>query len=53
MSVKSTDYKVGDKYTTQKSKVEGTIVEIKRLANDTVRIKLDVAGQTRYTTWKF
>ncbi len=53
MSVKASDYKVGDKFTTQKSKVTGTIVEIKPLDNSTVRVKLDVEGKTRYTTWKF
>jgi hypothetical protein len=45
-------YKVGDLYTSQKSKVTGTIAEIIPNANGTVRVKLDVQGATRWTTWK-
>jgi len=51
MTVSTATYKVGDTYTSQKSKVTGTIQEIKPLANGNVRVKLDVAGTTRYTTW--
>jgi hypothetical protein len=51
MSVATATYKVGDTYTTQKSKVTGTIVEISPLANGNVRVKLDVNGSHRYTTW--
>jgi len=51
MSVATATYKVGDLYTTQKSKVTGTIAEITPLANGNVRVKLDVNGQSRYTTW--
>jgi hypothetical protein len=51
MSVATSTYKVGDLYTTQKSKVTGTISEITPLANGNVRVKLDVNGQARYTTW--
>jgi hypothetical protein len=51
MTVSTATYKVGDTYTSQKSKVTGTIQEIKPLANGNVRVKLDVAGATRYTTW--
>jgi len=49
---KSALYKVGDTYTSQKSKVVGTIKEIVPNANGTVRVKLDVNGDTRWTTWK-
>ena len=52
MSVATATYKVGDTYTTQKSKVTGTIVEINPQANGNVRVKLDVNGSTRWTTWK-
>jgi hypothetical protein len=52
MTVAQALYKVGDTYTSQKSKVTGTITEIKPNANGTVRVKLDVAGATRWTTWK-
>jgi hypothetical protein len=51
MSVATATYKVGDTYTTPKSKVTGTIVEISPLANGNVRVKLDVNGSHRYTTW--
>jgi predicted lipoprotein len=51
MSVATATYKVGDTYTTQKSKVTGTIQEINTLSNGNVRVKLDVNGSTRYTTW--
>jgi hypothetical protein len=51
MTVTNT-YKVGDLYTSQKSKVTGTILEISPTAKDTVRVKLDVNGNTRWTTWK-
>jgi len=51
MSVATSTYKVGDLYTSQKSKVTGTIVEINPQANGNVRVKLDVNGTPRYTTW--
>lgn len=52
MSVATATYKVGDTYTTQKSKVTGVIQEITPNANgQSVRVKLDVNGATRYTTW--
>ena len=51
MAVATATYKVGDTFTTQKSKVTGVITEITPQANGNVRVKLDVAGQTRYTTW--
>ena len=51
MSVATATYKVCDLYTTQKSKVTGTIVAIEPQANGNVRVKLDVNGSSRYTTW--
>ncbi len=51
MAVATNTYKVGDLYTTQKSKVTGTILAIDPQANGNVRVKLDVNGNTRYTTW--
>jgi hypothetical protein len=51
MAVATNTYKVGDLYTTQKSKVTGTISEIIPQANGNVRVKLDVNGTPRYTTW--
>ena len=53
MTVATATYKVGDLYTSQKSKVTGTILEIApSTKGDTVRVKLDVNGNTRWTTWK-
>jgi Tfp pilus assembly protein PilZ len=52
MAVSTATYKVGDLYTSQKSKVTGTILEISPAKNgETVRVKLDVNGNTRWTTW--
>ena len=52
MAVANATYKVGDLYTSQKSKVTGTILEIApSKSGDTVRVKLDVNGNTRWTTW--
>jgi hypothetical protein len=51
MSVATATYKVGDTYTSQKSKVVGVIKEIVPTDKNTVRVKLDVAGATRWTTW--
>lgn len=51
MSVATATYKVGDTFTTQKSKVTGVIKEITPQANGNVRVALDVNGTTRYTTW--
>jgi hypothetical protein len=52
MAVATATYKVGDLYTSQKSKVTGTITEIKpNKDGQSVRVKLDVAGTPRWTTW--
>ena len=51
MAVSNALYKVGDTFTTQKSKVTGTITEIKPNANGSVRVRLDVEGKPRWTTW--
>jgi len=52
MAVNTATYKVGDLYTSQKSKVTGTITEIKPNTDGTsVRVKLDVNGTPRWTTW--
>jgi hypothetical protein len=52
MSVNTNTYKVGDLYTSQKSKITGTIQEITpNKDRQSVRIKLDVDGKVRYTTW--
>ena len=51
MSVSVATYKVGDTYTSQKSKVTGVIKEIVPQANGNVRVRLDVEGKTRWTMW--
>jgi hypothetical protein len=52
MAVNTATYKVGDLYTSQKSKITGTIQEITpNKDGQSVRIKLDVDGKVRYTTW--
>ncbi len=52
MSVATNTYKVGDLYTSQKSQVTGVIQEIVPAKNGTsVRVKLDVNGSSRWTTW--
>jgi len=52
MSVSVATYKVGDTYTSQKSKITGVIKEIVPTNKNTDRVKLDVNGATRWTTWK-
>jgi transposase len=52
MAVSVATYKVGDTYTSQKSKVTGVIKEIVPTNKNTVRVRLDVNGETRWTTWK-
>jgi hypothetical protein len=44
--------KIGDTFTTAKSGVKGTIAEVVKNDNGSYRIKLDVEGQTRWTTAK-
>jgi hypothetical protein len=51
MSVATATYKVGDTYTSQKSKITGVIKEIVPTNKNSVRVKLDVNGATRWTTW--
>jgi ABC-type molybdate transport system ATPase subunit len=51
MSVANSLYKVGDTYTSQKTKVSGVIKEINPQPNGNVRVRLDVEGKTRWTTW--
>ena len=41
---------IGQSFTTQKSGVSGTIQEIVENKNGSLRVRLDVAGQPRWTT---
>ena len=51
MAVATATYKVGDLYTSQKTKQTGVIKEIVPQANGNVRVRLEVEGKTRWTTW--
>lgn len=44
-------YKVGDLFTSAKSQVTGVIVEIVPVRHDLVKVKLNVDGVLRWTTW--
>ena len=48
----ATTLKLGDTYTTNNSKVVGVIKEIVKNANGSSRVRLDVGGETRWTTAK-
>lgn len=41
---------IGETFTTQKSGVSGVVQEIVENKNGTFRVRLDVAGQPRWTT---
>jgi hypothetical protein len=43
---------VGSQFTTAKSGVTGTVQEIVKNDNGSMRVRLDVAGQPRWTTVK-
>jgi hypothetical protein len=43
---------IGQTFTTQKSGVSGTVQEIVENANGSLRVRLDVNGQDRWTTVK-
>ena len=45
-------YQVGDLFTTSKSKVTGTIKEIIPNSSGSVRVRLEVDGKPRWTTYK-
>lgn len=44
-------YKIGDLYTSSKSRITGVIQEIEIVKSDLVRIRLNVEGVDRWTTW--
>jgi hypothetical protein len=53
MTIENKTYEVGDLFTTQKSKVTGTIKEINPINASTTRVLLDVEGKERWTTVSF
>lgn len=44
-------YKIGDIYTSLQSHISGTIQEIDIVKSDLVRIRINVDGVDRWTTW--
>lgn len=50
MTIANKVYQVGDLFTTQKSKVTGTILEIAPINSMLTRVRLDVNGSERWTT---
>jgi len=49
--MKTNKYEIGNLYTTTKSGLTGTIKEIVVIRPDLVKVRLDVNGKTRWTTW--
>ena len=52
MTINGKTYEVGDLFTTQKSQVTGVIKEIVPNSSGSVRVRLEVDGQPRWTTFK-
>jgi hypothetical protein len=52
MTANGKTYQVGDLFTTSKSQVTGVIKEIVPNASGSVRVKLEVDGEPRWTTFK-
>jgi hypothetical protein len=44
--------KIGDTFTTAQSKVSGVVKEVVKNPSGSVRVRLDVEGETRWTTIK-
>lgn len=44
-------YTIGDLFTSTKSQVTGVIQEIVPVREDLVKVRLDVDGESRWTTW--
>jgi hypothetical protein len=44
-------YTIGDLFTSTKSQVTGVIEEIVPVRSDLVKVRLNVEGETRWTTW--
>ena len=50
MTLENKTYQIGDLFTTQRSKVTGTIKEIVNVKPNQNRVKLEVDGKDRWTT---
>jgi hypothetical protein len=44
------EIQIGSQFTTQKSGISGIVQEVVKNANGSFRVRLDVAGQPRWTT---
>lgn len=44
-------YTIGDLFTTTKTGVTGVIEEIVPVRNDLVKVRINVEGDSRWTTW--
>lgn len=44
-------YTIGDLFTTTKSQVTGVIEEIVPVRDDLVKVRINVEGESRWTTW--
>lgn len=44
-------YTIGDLFTSTQSQVTGVIQEIVPVRKDLVKVRLDVDGESRWTTW--
>ena len=50
MTIGNKTYQIGDLFTTQRTKVTGTIKEIVNVKPNQSRVKLEVDGKDRWTT---
>jgi hypothetical protein len=44
-------YAIGDLFTSTKSRITGIIEEIIPIRNDLVKLRINVEGESRWTTW--
>jgi hypothetical protein len=44
-------YAIGDLFTSTKSRITGIIEEIVPVRNDLVKLRINVEGESRWTTW--
>lgn len=49
--MKNNTYTIGDLFTTTKSQVTGVIEEIVPVSPDLVKVRINVEGESRWTTW--
>ena len=49
--MKKDKYAIGDLFTSTKSRITGIIEEIIPVRNDLVKLRINVEGESRWTTW--